>query len=114
MIDDLLIRLRALLRRNSVERDLDDELRLHLDHEVEKLMRSGLDRKAAYRQARLSLGGMEQVKEECRDARGVASLGLWNKATRRNAKAWDLVSPPRMIGGSATPVAVRCGYCSAP
>src|SRR5215510_450740 len=74
MISDLLYRLRAIFRRRSVEQELDDELRFHLENEIEKLMRSGLSREEASRKARLSLGGMDQVKEECRDSRGVS---LW-------------------------------------
>jgi putative ABC transport system permease protein len=74
MLSDLLYRLRAIFRRRSVEEELDDELRFHLEHESEKLMRSGLTREEASRKARLSLGGVDQVKEECRDARGVSFL----------------------------------------
>src|SRR5262249_19474251 len=74
MISDLLFRLRAIFRRRSVEAELDDELRFHFEQEVEKLTRSGLSREEASRRARLSLGGMDQVKEECRDARGVSIL----------------------------------------
>ena len=37
MISDLLFPLRAILRRGAVERELDDELRLHLEQETEKL-----------------------------------------------------------------------------
>jgi putative ABC transport system permease protein len=72
MISDLLYCLRAIFRRRSVEQELDEELRFHLENEIEKLMRSGLSREEASRTARLSLGGMDQVKEECRDARGVS------------------------------------------
>src|SRR5262245_40642768 len=74
MISDLLFRLRAIFRRHSVEEELDNELRFHLNHEIEKLMRSGLSRGEASRRARLALGGLDQVKEECRDARGVSIL----------------------------------------
>jgi putative ABC transport system permease protein len=74
MISDLLYRLRAIFRRRSVEQELNEELRFHLENEIEKLMRSGLTREEASRRARLSLGGMDQVKEECRDSRGVSGL----------------------------------------
>jgi putative ABC transport system permease protein len=74
MLSDLLFRLRAIFRRRSIEAELDDELRFHLEHEVEKLMRSGLNREEASRRARRVLGGLDQVKEECRDARGVSAL----------------------------------------
>jgi len=71
VLSDLLFRLRALLRRKSMETELDDELRAHLDHQVEKYVQSGLPIEEAKRRARLEFGGLEQVKEECRDARGV-------------------------------------------
>ena len=67
---DLLYRCRAIFRREAVERELDDELRFHADQTIGKLMRSGMTRQAAERQARLTLGGAEQAKELCRDARG--------------------------------------------
>ncbi|HEV2688921.1 MAG TPA: ABC transporter permease, partial [Bryobacteraceae bacterium] len=71
MLSDLLFRLRSLFRRNRVESELDDELRFHFEQQVEKGIRSGLTQDEAVRQARLSAGGIDQVKEECRDARGV-------------------------------------------
>lgn len=74
MLSDILIRLRALFRRKSVEQDLDEELRFHFEQQVEKFLKEGMSRGEARRQARLAIGGAEQVKEECRDARGVRFL----------------------------------------
>jgi len=74
MWNDLLFRLRAVFRRNSVEEELDGELRFHLEREAEKRMALGLARPEALRQARLALGGLDLTKEECRQARGVAAL----------------------------------------
>ena len=74
MITDLLFRLRALFRRRSVEAELGDELGFHFERQVEKYVQSGMPRQAALRRARLEFGGLEQVKEECRDARGVSFL----------------------------------------
>jgi putative ABC transport system permease protein len=71
VLSDLLYRLRALLRRKSMEEELDEELRAHLEHQVEKYVQSGLPPEEARRRARLEFGGLDQVKEECRDARGV-------------------------------------------
>jgi predicted permease len=71
MLSDLVFRLRSLFRRHTVEAELDDELRFHFEQQVEKCIRSGMAREEARRQARLSVGGIDQVKEECRDARGV-------------------------------------------
>ena len=71
MLTDVIFRLRSLLRRKAVETELDDELRFHFEQQVEKQVHSGLTREEAVRRARLLFGGMDQVKEECRDARGV-------------------------------------------
>jgi len=74
MLDDILIRMRALLRRDAVENELEDELRFHFDREVEKFLQAGLTPTEARRRARLAVGGSEQIKEECREARGVHFL----------------------------------------
>src|SRR5438128_1944949 len=72
MLSDLLYRLRALFRRDAVEGELDEELRFHFEQQVQKLMQTDVARAEAVRRVRLTFGGIEQVKEECRDARGVA------------------------------------------
>ena len=74
MLSDLLIRLRALFRRNAIESELDQELRFHFEQQVEKYVQSGLPLPEARRRARLIFGGSDQIKEECRDARGVRFL----------------------------------------
>ncbi len=59
-----------LWRRKKMEEQLEKELRFHLDQHTADLIAQGLDPEEARRQARLALGGPEQVKEQCRDARG--------------------------------------------
>ena len=71
MFDDLRFRLRALFRRHAAEDQLHEELRFHFDREVEKLVSSGHSREEALHRARLAFGGVEQIKEDCRDVRGV-------------------------------------------
>jgi predicted permease len=71
MLTDFLYRLRALFRRKSVEAEMSEELRAHLDHQTEKYVRAGLPLEEAKRRARIDLGGLDQVKEECRDSWGV-------------------------------------------
>jgi predicted permease len=63
-----------LWRRNTMEAQLEKELRFHLDQHTADLVASGIDPDEARRQARLAIGGPEQVKEECRDARGTRWL----------------------------------------
>ena len=63
-----------LYRRNQMEDQLEKELRFHLDQHASDLVARGLAPDEARREARLSLGGPEQVKEACRDARGTRWL----------------------------------------
>ncbi len=74
MFNDLRYRLRALFRRDTMEVELDEELRLHFDHEVEKHIMAGMTNEEARRRARIHFGGQEQVKENCREARGINLL----------------------------------------
>jgi putative ABC transport system permease protein len=74
MLSNLVTRLRSLLRRDTVERELDSELRFHFDQQVAKLEESGLTREEALRQTRLAFGTIDSVKEEHRDARGTRLL----------------------------------------
>ena len=71
MLSDWVFRLRALLRPSTVERELDEELNAHVEHQVERLVGAGMPRDEALRRALLEFGGVEQIKEECRDARGI-------------------------------------------
>ena len=74
MLSDLYFRLRSLLRRSKVDEELDDELHFHQERQIDKYMRSGMSRDAALRQVRLDFGGLAQIKEDCRDARGISFL----------------------------------------
>lgn len=71
MFSKLKIRLRALFRNTEVEHELDEELRFHLDREIEENIRRGMCAEEARCAALRRFGGLEQIKEECRDARGV-------------------------------------------
>jgi len=67
-----------LTHRNQMEDQLARELRFHLEQHAADLIAHGCDPAEAHRQARLALGGPEQVKEQCRDARGTRWLeDLW-------------------------------------
>ena len=67
-------RLRALLRKSAVERELDEELRYHLEREIERNLADGMNPEEARFAALRSFGGVEQSKEQCREARGVRLL----------------------------------------
>ena len=53
MLTDLILRLRALVARDAVEREIDVELQFHFDHQIEKYQRAGLTRAEAERRARV-------------------------------------------------------------
>src|ERR1700722_5400701 len=74
MLQDLRYRMRALFKRKAMETELTEELRFHFDHHVDKNMKLGMPYEQAMRSARLHFGGMDQVKEACRDARGLSLL----------------------------------------
>ena len=61
---------RRLRHRDRVEDELDAELRDHVERQVADHVRSGMSAREASRRARLEFGGLDQVKEMCRDARG--------------------------------------------
>ncbi|MEO1082749.1 MAG: ABC transporter permease [Acidobacteriota bacterium] len=69
-LDDLAFRVRALVKRPRLESDLDDELRFHMEMDVERRMAQGAGRADAERAARLAFGGQEAIKEATRDAWG--------------------------------------------
>jgi predicted permease len=74
VLSDIRYRLRAVFSRGSLEQELDDELRFHVEREAEKYERQGMSHEAALRRARLDFGGVEQMKEASRDMRGIDRL----------------------------------------
>ncbi len=57
-------------RRSQVEREMEEELRVHIELRADDLQRLGLDRAEAERRARVEFGSRERFKEECREALG--------------------------------------------
>jgi putative ABC transport system permease protein len=76
VFSDLFFRLRSLFRHDTVEQEMNDELRFHFEQQVDKLMQSGMSKDEATRQARFKFGGEEKVREECREARGVRTVEM--------------------------------------
>src|SRR5258705_387894 len=63
---------KTTLRRSNMESGMDAELRFHIETRAVDLIRGGLSREEAMRRARIEFGGVERVKEEGREARGVS------------------------------------------
>jgi predicted permease len=71
-----------LRRGRELERQLGRELQFHIEERAADLQKSGLSEDAAWRQALEELGGLEQIKEACRDARGT----MWVESTLQDLK----------------------------
>ncbi|GMV06993.1 MAG: hypothetical protein AMXMBFR53_32680 [Gemmatimonadota bacterium] len=68
--DKVARRIRMLFRKDVVERELDEELRAHVEMEAEDLVRRGMAPEQAHREALVRFGGVERTKERVRDERG--------------------------------------------
>mgnify|MGYP002381281190 CR=1 FL=1 len=69
MIQRAIAAVRSMFVRGRMERDMDAELRYHLDRQIEENLRRGMTGEQARASARHTVGGLEQIKEECRQAR---------------------------------------------
>jgi len=85
------LRLRSLFRNDKAEQDLGEELQFHLQSQIDENVARGMNPQEARRAALHALGGVEQVKEECREAREmnlienfVRDLRLGLRMLRRN------------------------------
>jgi predicted permease len=70
-LNRLSLRFRSLFGRTAVDHDLDDELRLHIDRQIEQNVAAGMPPDEARNAALREFGGVDQVREECRDMRKV-------------------------------------------
>src|SRR5580658_2335220 len=105
MLSDLLQRFRAIFQRKAVETELDQELRYHLDREAEKYRGMGLSPDDATRRARMALGGPEQVRQQCREARGtklledfIQDLRYGMRVLRKNPRITSMIVLSLAIG----------------
>jgi predicted permease len=67
-------RLRSLIRPSRVEVELEEEIRFHIEEATAQLVAGGRSPEEARAEALRSFGGVEQLKEECRDVRGLRWL----------------------------------------
>jgi hypothetical protein len=70
----LVSRLIGLFRKRRLEQDMDDELRSHLEMQVEENVRKWMSPQEARYAALRSFGGVEQVKETYREQRGLPMI----------------------------------------
>ena len=82
LADIFRLRLRSLFSRAGVEQELDEELRYHLDRQIEEYIAAGMSPAAARLAALRAISGLEQSKEECRDMRGLNLIDNLRKDLR--------------------------------
>ena len=74
--------LQWLRRRERAEAELDAELRDHVERQVADHVRAGMSAQEARRRARLEFGGLDQIKEMCRDLRRTRRLEAFGRDLR--------------------------------
>ena len=75
-------RLKALVRRGQLERQLEEDIRFHIEMETEKNVRAGMTEEEARRAAERAFGRVEDTKESVRDERGVGMIENLMRETR--------------------------------
>lgn len=79
-------RLRGLLRKSNVEREMEDELRFHLRMRAEANVRQGMTREEAEHAALRSFGNWSRISEACRDIKGGGSVEIFFKDVKFGAR----------------------------
>jgi predicted permease len=73
-LDKIVLRFRSLWSASAVDRELADEIRFHLDREIQERITGGMSEEEARRTASADFGGVERFREECRDVRRVSFI----------------------------------------
>jgi putative ABC transport system permease protein len=73
-LDKIVLRFRSLWSVSAVDRELADEIRFHLDREIQERITGGMSEQEAKRTASVDFGGVERFREECRDMRRVSFI----------------------------------------
>jgi hypothetical protein len=84
---EVLNRLRAFFRKEPLDRELDAEMAAHLELATEENLQRGLSPEEARRQALIRFGGVEQAKEQHREARGLPVLDILMQDLRYTFRA---------------------------
>ena len=64
------LRLRSFFLRKQVDQELEDELRDHIEQQVKENLAAGMSPEEARCSALRAMGGVTQIEQQCRDARG--------------------------------------------
>jgi predicted permease len=106
-LDIVRLRWRSLSRRGAADRDLDRELRFHLDRRVEELVAEGCSTREAHDRALREFGSPSSVAEQCRDTRRVHVLQHILQDLRYGARV--LRAQPMLLVAATTSIALGVG-----
>lgn len=73
-LDKIVLRFRSLWSASAVDRELADEIRFHLDREIQERITGGMSEEEARRTASVDFGGVERFRQECRDMHKVSFI----------------------------------------
>jgi predicted permease len=109
-LSTLPLRIRTLLLKRHLEQELDEELRYHLDRQMEQLVEQGLSPQEAHQAATRALGGVQRQKERCRNVRA----GQWLGALAADAVfGWRQLWKKKITSGAAIiSLALAIGACT--
>lgn len=106
-IKGMWVRLRAVMRPSTADRELDDEIRFHIELETEKNLALGLSPDEARRRALVAFGGLDRFREQHRDVRGARWLEELRADSRYAVRT--LLHAPVLTGAAILTIALGVG-----
>jgi putative ABC transport system permease protein len=103
----LVARIRALVLRSRIDRDLEEELQAHIEMLAMEYRRSGMEPEEAQRAARLRLGGMDQTRDAVRDERRIPWIENFIRDTGEALRKWR--RKPAMVIVTVLTLAIGVG-----
>src|SRR5688500_16146894 len=107
LLDRMRLRLRSLLRGAEMDDALRNEIRVHLEEEIDALVAGGMSRSEARAAALRAFGPMDLVEEQCRDTRRIAFVEHLVLDLRYSFRS--LTGQPMLVATSLLSIAIAIG-----